>query len=269
MDGVARAGMGAAAGDFDNDGDEDVLVTNLTREGSTLYRNLSQQGNSGSFQDATQEFNLSQPSFLSTGFGVGWFDYDNDGWLDLFTANGAVTIIPRLKGTPYPFHQPNQLFHNEGKAASFREITPREETSLQPSEVGRGLAFGDLDNDGDTDLLVANNNGSARLLLNQTGNRRHWLTVRLEGVQDNRYGIGALITLQLRGQKPLFRQVRSDGSYLSASDSRVLFGLGAATEIERLTVRWPGGTMESWTGMKSGQQITLRQGAGKRRQLSK
>jgi len=269
MDGVARAGMGAAAGDFDNDGDEDVLVTNLTREGSTLYRNLSQQGNSGSFQDATQEFNLSQPSFLSTGFGVGWFDYDNDGWLDLFTANGAVTIIPRLKGTPYPFHQPNQLFHNEGKAASFREITPREETSLQPSEVGRGLAFGDLDNDGDTDLLVANNNGSARLLLNQTGNRRHWLTVRLEGVHDNRYGIGALITLQLRGQKPLFRQVRSDGSYLSASDSRVLFGLGAATEIERLTVRWPGGTMESWTGMKSGQQITLRQGAGKRRQLSK
>jgi hypothetical protein len=269
MDGVARAGMGAAAGDFDNDGDEDVLVTNLTREGSTLYRNLSQQGGRGNFQDATQEFNLSQPTFLSTGFGVGWFDYDNDGWLDLYAANGAVTTLPKLKNTPYPFHQLNQLFHNEGNAAAFREVTPSEEASLQLREVSRGLAFGDLDNDGDTDLLIANNNGAARLLLNQIGNRRHSLAVRLEGVQDNRNGIGALVTVQLRGQKPLWRQVRSDGSYLSASDSRVLFGLGAATEIERLTVRWPGGITESWTAIKPDQQITLRQHTGKQQQVSK
>ncbi|HMY76702.1 MAG TPA: VCBS repeat-containing protein, partial [Blastocatellia bacterium] len=106
MDGVARAGMGAAAGDFDNDGDEDLLITNLTREGSTLYRNNGR----GQFQDSTQEFNLTQPTFLSTGFGAVWLDYDNDGRLDLFTANGAVTIIAALKGKPYPFHQRNQLF---------------------------------------------------------------------------------------------------------------------------------------------------------------
>ncbi len=116
-DGVARAGMGVTAADFDNDGDEDLLVTNLTKEGSTLYRNNGK----GQFDDTTIEFNLAQASFLSTGFGAGWFDYDNDGWLDLFAANGAVTLLPALRGQPYPFHQRNQLFHNESAAATGRE----------------------------------------------------------------------------------------------------------------------------------------------------
>ncbi|MGH9802955.1 MAG: FG-GAP repeat domain-containing protein, partial [Blastocatellia bacterium] len=101
-DGAPRAGMGVTAGDIDNDGDDDLLVTNLTKEGSTLYRNLSQQGGKGLFEDATADFNLAQASFLSTGFGVSWFDYDNDGWLDLFAANGAVTLMPSLRGQPYP-----------------------------------------------------------------------------------------------------------------------------------------------------------------------
>ncbi|MGH9834812.1 MAG: FG-GAP repeat domain-containing protein, partial [Blastocatellia bacterium] len=177
-DGVARAGMGVTAGDFDNDGDEDLLVTNLTKEGSTLYRNQSSQGGKGQFDDATIEFNLAQPSFLSTGFGVAWFDYDNDGWLDLCAANGGVTLLPTLRGQPYPFHQRNQLFHNEG-GRSFREMTNSAGPALQLSEVSRAAAFGDIDNDGDIDILVTNNNGPVRLLLNQAAARSHWLQVKL------------------------------------------------------------------------------------------
>ncbi len=259
MDGIARAGMGATAGDFDNDGDEDILVTNLAREGSTLYRNDGR----GSFRDATQEFGLAQPSFLSTGFGVGWFDYDCDGRLDLFAANGAVTIIAAQKATPYPFQQRNQLFHNEGVSAGLREISATAVPALQTPGVGRGAAFGDLDNDGDVDVLISNNNGTARLLLNDARARNHFLTVRLQGVKDNRDGIGALVTVQRKGQPPLQRRAHSDGSYLSASDLRVHFGLGASTEITDIIVQWPSGEKESWPQTTVDKQVTLRQQTGK------
>ncbi len=259
VDGMARAGMGIAAGDFDNDGDEDVLITNLAREGSTLYRNNGR----GSFHDATLEFDLARPSFLSTGFGVGWFDYDNDGWLDLFAANGAVTRIAAQRGTPYPFRQRNQLFHNAGAASGFREVSAQAGQALQLAEVGRGAAFGDIDNDGDIDLLLANNNGPARLLLNEGGAARHWLTVGLAGVKDNRDGLGAQVSVLRKGQKTLQRRAHSDGSYLSASDSRVHFGLGSATDIEAVVVQWPSGDKESWTNVQADKQITLRQHTGK------
>lgn len=256
-DGVARAGMGIAAGDFDNDGDEDILVTNLTKEGSTLYRNDGR----GNFYDATIEFDLHQPSFLSTGFGVGWFDYDHDGFLDLFTANGAVTILETLRGKPYPFHQLNQLFHNEGRG--FREVTKVAGPALQLSEVSRGAAFGDIDNDGDIDILVSNNNGPARLLLNEVGSQSHWLQVRLEGVKDNRHGIGARVAVLRKNQKPLWRRVHADGSYLSASDLRVHFGLGADPKVEAVLVQWPSGNKEIWSEVKADNLIVLRQNTGK------
>jgi hypothetical protein len=258
MDGIARAGMGAAAGDFDSDGDEDILVTNLAREGSTLYRNDGR----GNFHDATTEFNLAQSSFLFTGFGAGWFDYDNDGRPDLFAANGAVTIMPLLKGAPYPFHQRNQLFHNEEK--SFRDVTANAGAALQLSEVSRGAAFGDVDNDGDVDVLVTNNNGPVRLLLNETKLLRHWLMVRLEDVKDNRSGIGAMVSVLRKGLPPLTRRVHSDGSYLTASDLRVHFGLNDSKAIEGITVQWPSGEKEIWSTVEVNKQITLRQGTGKR-----
>jgi enediyne biosynthesis protein E4 len=267
VDGMPRAGMGIAAGDFDNDGDEDVLITNLTREGSTLYRNLSNKesgkGQRGTFADASQEFNLARPTFLTTGFGVGWFDYDNDGWLDLFAANGAVTLMPTLRNTPYPFQQRNQLFRNGGPAAGFREVTQTAGPAFQLAEVSRGAAFGDVDNDGDVDLLIANNNGPARLLLNEASARHHWLAVRLEGVKANRDGLGARVTVRRKGQPPLMRRTHTDGSYLSARDSRVHFGLGATTEIEAVEVQWPGGEQERWTNVRADRQTTLRQGTGK------
>ncbi len=261
-DGVARAGMGVTAGDFDNDGDEDVLVTNLTKEGSTLYRNQSSQGGKGQFDDATIEFNLAQPSFLSTGFGVGWFDYDNDGWLDLFAANGAVTLLPALRGQPYPFHQRNQLFQNEG-GKGFREVTNTASPALQLSEVSRAAAFGDVDNDGDTDILVTNNNGPVRLLLNQAAPRSHWLQVKLTGVKDNRDGIGAKVAVIRKNAKPLWNRVHTDGSYLAASDLRVHSGVGGNANVEAVGVIWPNGTREMWTNVKIDSLNTMRQGTGK------
>jgi hypothetical protein len=259
VDGVPRAGMGVTAGDFDNDGDDDILVTNLRREGCTLFRN----DDTGFFYDATEEFGLTS-SFLFTGFGVEWFDYDNDGWLELFVANGAVTILETLRGSPYPFHQRNQLFHNEGERERFRETSSLAGPALALSEVSRGAAFGDIDNDGDIDIVVSNNNGPARLLLNQANRLNAWLLVRLQGTRDNRDGIGARLALHRKGQKTLWRRVASDGSYLSACDSRVHFGLGAATTIEALEVQWPCGNKEVWTDIRANTLLTLHQGSGKK-----
>src|SRR5437667_8584759 len=191
VEGASQAGMGVTSADFDNDGDEDIFKTNLTHEGCNLYVNDSH----ANFYDASVELGLLQATLPYTGFGTEWFDYDNDGHLDLFVANGAVNRIASLRGSPYPFDQINQLFHNEGDGKKFREVTGVAGPALSISEVSRGAAFGDIDNDGAIDIVIANNNGPVRLLLNQTRflNRNHWLLVRLEAVGGNRFGIGARI----------------------------------------------------------------------------
>jgi hypothetical protein len=255
-DGVARAGMGVTAGDFDGSGSESIFVTNLTREGAALFRNKGH----GEFTDATMGFGLYQPTFPYTGFGVHWFDYDNDGRPDLFIANGAVTIVENLRGTPYPYHQRNLLLHNEG--TRFRETSGEAGPAFQLSEVGRGAAFGDIDNDGRIDIVVANNNGPARLLLNETAPVGHWLEIRLQGVKCNRDGIGARVAVLREGQKPLWGRVHTDGSYLSASDVRVHFGLGPKPESQVL-VEWPDGSKEKWDHVRADSLNILRQGTGK------
>jgi hypothetical protein len=254
-DGVARAGMGVTAGDFDASGNESLFVTNLSREGATLYRNNGR----GEFTDATLAFGLYQPTYLYTGFGARWFDYDNDGRLDLFIANGAVTSMESRRGSPYPFNQPNLLLHNEG--AGFRATGSEAGPVFQLAEVGRGVAFGDVNNDGRVDIVVANNNGSVRLLLNETAPAGHWLEARLEGTKCNREGIGALVVVSDDGRNPIRRRVQTDGSYLSASDVRAHFGLGQRTEVN-VRVEWPDGSTEVWQHVKADRLITLRQGSG-------
>jgi hypothetical protein len=252
-EGLPEGSMGVAAGDFDGDGDEDVFVTNLPRETNTLYVNEGK----GLFQDATDVWGLGAPSAPHTGFGTEWFDYDNDGWLDLFVANGAVTIVEALRGSAYPFHERNQLFHNAGRPP-FHEVSEAALPSL--SEVSRGVAIGDVDDDGDVDLLVTNNNGPARLLLNE-GSGGRWLEVRLRGVTDNADGIGARVGLLRSDGRTLWRRAHSDGSYLMASDVRVHFGLGGHGAALVL-VQWPSGRREAWPLPGVDRLLTLRQGSG-------
>ncbi len=258
--GIPQAGMGVAAGDFDNDGDEDLVVTNLSLEGCNLFVNDGK----GNFYDAAAEYGLLQPTFPYTGFGTEWFDYDNDGLLDLFIANGAVTVMESLRGTPYPFAQIKQLFHNEGEGRKFREVTGSAGPVFAQAEVSRGAAFGDIDNDGDIDIVVTNNNGPVRLLLNETNraSKRHWLLVRLEAARGNRFGIGARVEVHDRGRK-LLRRVHTDSSYLSANDVRVHFGLGESSEVEAVVVTWPEGSRERWERLRADQIVTLRQGTGR------
>ena len=261
IDGVAEAGMGVTAADFDGDGDEDLFVTHNKKETNTLYLNGRQAG----FADVTSRFGLANASVPYSGFGTLWFDYDNDGWLDLFVANGAVVMDDRQPAdSPYPYAQENQLFRGDGTGRS-REIgSDVAGSALDLVEVSRGAAFGDIDNDGDVDIAVSNNNGPARLLLNQVGSRNHWLGIRLLGDGSARPAVDqAKVALFRKGRAPLWRRCHRDGSYLSANDSRVLFGLGSSNDVERLEVHWPDGPCESWSGVEADRYVTLRKGTGR------
>ena len=259
-DGRAKAGMGVTAEEVDDDGTLTLLVTNLTREGATLFR-----GNrKGPFEDVTSHDGLATPTFGFTGFGTSWFDYDNDGRLDLFIANGAVTIVESLRAQPYPYGQSNLLFHNDGQHR-FSEVSDGAGPAFQRIDVGRGVAIGDIDNDGAVDVIVTNNNGSVRLLHNEVGARQHWLEVRLVGTKSNRSGIGARVALLRDGAAPRWRRVHTDSSYLSASDVRVHFGLGERSDVRGLVVQWPDGSSETWDHVKPNRVVVLRQGTGRPR----
>jgi hypothetical protein len=238
-DGKAEAGMGVDAADFDANGTDDLFITHLMDETNTLYTNLGE----AVFEDRTRETGLGMPGRRFTGFGTSFFDYDNDGWLDLLVVNGAVQLLPDLirKGDPFPLGQPNQLFRNTGKG-TFKEVIDQAGPNFQMLEVSRGAAFGDIDNDGDTDVLITNNNGPVRLLLNKAGNRNQWIGVRLVSKDGGRDMLGAKIEIVSSNKPVLRRRVRTDGSYLSANDPRVLVGLGTGARVELVRVRWPDGT---------------------------
>jgi hypothetical protein len=255
--GRPEGSMGIALADHDNDGDEDLFVTNLIGESHVLYVN----DGTGAFEDLRTRAGVGQPTAAMTGFGTGWLDYDHDGLLDLFLANGAVNVLERLRGQPQPFHQVNQLFHNEG-GGRLREVTAEAGPALALSEVSRGVAVGDVDNDGDLDILVTNNAGPARLLLNQASRRTHWLQIALRSPVGNRRAAGARVGVVRQGQPVLWRRSRTDGSYLSASDDRVHIGLGTSAEVNAIVVEWPDGTRERFPGAAD-RIVTLERGTGR------
>ena len=263
--GKAKAGMGVAAGDFDGDGDEDLFVTNLRGEGNDLYVN----DGSGLFEEQSERSGLGPGSLPFTGFGATFVDVDNDGWLDVLVVNGAVQTIEALRqaNDPFPLHQPKRLFRNLGngpfdsaQGKRFEDATARGGAALQLSEVSRGAAFGDVDNDGDIDVVIANNNGPARLIVNEVGSRSHWIGVRV--INGKRDMLGARVGVVRSDGVTLWRRARTDGSYASASDPRVVVGLGQVSAPVTVRVTWPDGKTEEWTNVAIDKYTTLQQGRG-------
>jgi hypothetical protein len=224
---------------------------------------------------------LAQPSRRLTGFGTSWIDYDNDGDLDLLVVNGEVDVIEELhrEGDPFPYAQPDQLFENVGGttgagngvvsgAVRYREVRGEAAAPFRVPTVSRGAIFGDLDNDGDLDVVITQNAGPARVLLNQVGQDRPWLGLRLLTGDPGRDALGARVELIRKGAPAQVRRVRTDGSYASANDSRVLFGLGETSSlttnpIEKVRVHWPTGRVEDFDEVEQGRYNVLREGSGR------
>lgn len=263
--GAAEAGMGVDVADFDDDGDVDIFIAHLIKETNTLYLN----DGAAVFRDHTAAAGLGSASLPRTSFGVGWLDYDNDGWLDLLVASGGVVLDPELVvlGDPFPLHMPNQLFRNEGGATGegirFVDVTAAAGEALALSEVSRGVAIGDVDNDGDADALVFNNGGRLRLLVNQVGQDRDWLGLRLVTGDPPRDALHAGATLRRNGRLEGWRQAHGDGSYNVSRDPRILWGLGEGAPVDGVRVVWVDGQIEEWDDLETGRYHTLQQGEGR------
>jgi hypothetical protein len=257
--GTTRAGMGTDVGDFTHSGHQGLLIGNFTNEGLALYRT----DESGLFTDESASAGISEPSLRSLTFGALFFDYDLDGWLDIFAMNGHVAddisvLQPTLHYEESPF-----LFRNRGNG-KFEDVTDRVGTALRQAVVGRGAAYGDFDNDGDLDLLLTSNNGPARLLRNDNANQNDVLRVKTIGTKSNRDGIGAKITLKTNKGVRQFAMVHSGSSYLSQSELPVTFGLGkpGSDRTVSLEIVWPSGKKDSVPDLKPNQFVTVQEGKG-------
>jgi hypothetical protein len=255
-DGRAQAGMGVSAADYDADGHLDIFKTNFEDDIPDLYHNEGDGTFSFRTFDAKLGFHL---NYLS--WGGGFFDYDNDGWPDIFIANGHV--YPELQNHNHPespYRQRNLLYHNSGNGL-FEDVTSIAGPGLDLRRSGRGVAFGDLDNDGKVDLLINNQNDPPTLLHNERENPNHWISIRTVGTRSNLDGIGARVTL-VSGGRSQVQEVRSGGSYLSQNDLRLHFGLGSARMIDRIEVHWPSGATDKVENALADRSMTIEEGRG-------
>lgn len=254
--GKAEAGMGVDFGDINHNGRLDLFVTNFSGESNTLYLN---DGN-GAFTDKTFSAGLGQPTLDVLGFGTKFLDINLDGWLDLFVVNGHVIDNISHFNSAYTHAQRKQIFINN-QNETFREIDQQLIGDAQNEAVGRGAAFGDLDNDGDIDIVISNNNGSANLLMKTGKPGNNWIGFELEGRNCNRDAVGAKITIEYRNGSQI-AYINPGASYLASNDKRIVFGLDDAEMIDVIKVRWPGSAEESFSVEKVNQYFRIIQGAG-------
>src|SRR4051794_11838653 len=256
QDGKPQAGMGVAVGDFDRNGTMDVFKTNFAGDTSTLYSNLGD----GHCEDRTFAAGIGMNTRW-LGWGTGFVDFDNDGWLDLFLSNGHVyPEVAQLK-TEAGYKQRKVIYRNQGNGR-FHDITGDVGPPATDPKAGRGAAFGDYNDDGQIDVAIANVNDMPDLYRLNGNPANHWVTLTLVGVASNRDAIGARVRC-VTGAVEQSQEVRGGGSYLSQNDFRVHFGVGAAARIERLDVRWPNGREETWGPLDVDRFHTLKEGGGR------
>jgi hypothetical protein len=255
--GVARAGMGVDAADYSGSGRPSLVIGNFSNEMMGLYHN---EGN-GLFIDEAPTSTVGRASLLTLTFGAFFFDYDLDGRLDIFAANGHVADDINVVQPKVTYAQPPHLFRNLGERR-FEEVAPKLGPALARPIVGRGAAYADIDRDGDLDVLISTNNGPAYLLRNDGGNRNNVLRVRTVGTKSNRDGIGAKVTLTLPGGAHPWRLVHTGSSYCSQSELTLTFGLGDLAKADNLEVVWPSGQVDRLGPVAANQTVTVQEGKG-------
>ena len=249
--GSEQGSMGVTAGDYDHDGRFDIFITNFADEYNTLYHNDAPN----SFTDLSYAAKVAPVSLPHVGWGTKFFDYDNDGWIDIFVANGHV--YPQL-----PSYRQPRLLHRNNRDGKFTEVSAEFGAILTETRASRGVAFGDIDNDGDVDLLVADLDGPPQLLRNENGNANNSILIKTVGVKSNRSGIGARVKV-VSGDLTQVDEVRSGDSYISQSDMRLHFGLEKRTKVDLIEVRWPSGAVDKITGAGANRIIVVKEGQGK------
>ncbi len=254
-DGLEQGSMGVDWGDYLHEGRLSMFVTNFTEQPDTLYRNLGAQG----FSDVSWPAKLAKPTYVDVGWGTGFFDMDNDGWLDLFVANGHV--YPQMDLVPSgaaPYREPMLLFRNK-RDGTFEDVSSI--LASIPNQSRRGASFGDLNNDGNIDIVLINTGLPPTLLLNRGGNKNHRVLFKLVGTKSNKMAIGARVTVKA-GKLVQMSEVRAGGSYISSNDPRLHFGLGAESKMDEIEIRWPSGLKEILHDIAGDSIYTLVEGQG-------
>ena len=250
--GIARGAMGIDAGDYDGSGRESLVIGNFSNEMMNLYHNEGEF-----FIDDAPIANIGYASLLTLTFGCFFFDFDLDGKLDIFAANGHIENDINAVQSEVTYAQPPHLFHNIGNS-QFQDVTPTAGSDLQTPIVGRGAAYGDIDNDGDWDVLVNTSNAAARLYRNDGGNRNNWIKLKLVGTKSNRNGIGAKINVQSKSGTQI-HTLKSGASYCSQSELAVIFGIGDDSQINSIKIQWPSGITDQLFDLEPNQSLTITQ----------